>query len=448
MLQTNHHQIPMSKDQSPVSMTNYKTEIPKLSDLKNYIGKELGVSPWIQITQSDINTFAKLTKDEQWIHTNPSMSAQLSPYKKTVAHGFFILSLASHFCYESFSVGDVSMGVNYGLDKVRFMNATKEGSFIRAIIKLLEFTEFEGGAKYKVELTYEIKGDAKPACVAEFIAQAYVSSSSSSSSPSSTKETENQAVLYEEKEGVAIITLNRPERYNAVNDDLISGIQQAIKQVRKNDSIRAVVMTGAGKGFCAGADMSVFGTVTPEEGRAYLTTKYQPLMRDLFTLKKPIIAAVNGTAAGVGASIALACDFRVMQPSSSLLYAFINIGLGPDGGGSWLLARQVGYSKALELAIEGNKIDAETCERLGLTNKIVPEGVLMEKTLEWAKHLAQLPTLAVGITKEDMFYASQNSFYDTIAFEAERQVAAFGSYDNQEGISAFLEKRKPKFIGK
>ena len=151
----------------------YKTEIPHLADLKNHVGKELGISEWTQITQDQINTFAKLTGDEQWIHTDPEMSAKHSPYKKTVAHGFFILSLASKLCYETIGIMDVKMGVNYGLDKVRFMNATLVDSLLRGRVQLLETTDISGGIRYKVKLTFELKGQEKPACVAEFIAQAY-----------------------------------------------------------------------------------------------------------------------------------------------------------------------------------------------------------------------------------------------------------------------------------
>ena len=131
-----------------------------------------------------------------------------------------------------------------------------------------------------------------------------------------------------------------------------------------------------------------------------------------------------------------------------MLYAFINIGLGPDGGASWLLARQVGYSRALQIAVEGEKIKGEECHRLGLTNKLVEDGEIVASAIDWAHKIAKLPTLAVGITKEDMFHAMDNDLYSTIAYEAERQTAAFASHDLVEGVSAFLQKRKPKFIGK
>ena len=166
------------------------------------------------------------------------------------------------------------------------------------------------------------------------------------------------------------------------------------------------------------------------------------------SIKKPIIGAINGTAAGVGAAFALACDFRVMSKKSGLLYAFINIGLGPDGGASWLLTRQVGYSKALEIAVGGEKILGEECLKLGLTNKLVDEENILSEAKKWGKKLSEKPTLAIGITKQDMFFSMDNDLNDSIAFEAEKQILAFKSNDLMEGVTAFLEKRKPKFLGK
>ena len=258
-----------------------------------------------------------------------------------------------------------------------------------------------------------------------------------------------KAVLFDVADGVATITLNRPERYNAVNQDLVDGIMASLKMCALEDSIRAVVVTGSGRGFCAGADLSVFGAeVSPEIRRDYIIEQYQPIMEGFFKLKKPIIGAINGTAAGVGAAFALACDLRVMGDTSSLLYAFVNIGLGPDGGASWLLSRQVGYSKAIEIAISGKKVTAAECLQFGLTNRLVPDADLLSEAQAWAKELAKSPTLAIGITKEDIFFSMNNTLNDTIAYEAEKQVAAFKSHDLEEGVTAFIEKRKPNFIGK
>ena len=258
-----------------------------------------------------------------------------------------------------------------------------------------------------------------------------------------------KAVLLEKEKNIAVITLNRPERYNAVNQDLVDGINNSLSIAENDEDIRAIVLTGNGKGFCSGADMSVFGgEVSPEQRRDYIIEQYQPLMRQFFNLNKPIIGAINGTAAGVGAAFALACDLRVMSEKSAILYAFVNIGLGPDGGASWLLSRQVGYSKAFEIAISGKKVMGQECLELGLTNKIVENDEIVNDAIKWAKELANRPTLAIGIAKQDIAYSMDNDLNNTIAFEAERQISAFKSYDLKEGVTAFIEKRKPNFKGK
>ena len=258
-----------------------------------------------------------------------------------------------------------------------------------------------------------------------------------------------EAVLYKIENGVAIVTLNRPERYNAVNQDIIEGLNDAFNKVKNDKNVRCIVINGSGRGFCAGADMTVFGDdATPEQRSDYIIETYQPLINKFTQLNKPIIGAINGSAAGVGASFALACDFRVMGHSSSIYFAFINIAIGPDGGGSWLLARQVGYSKALEIATSGKKISGEDCYKLGLTNKLVEDDKILEEAINWAQELAKKPTLAIGITKEDMMFSINNSLHDTIAFEAKKQIIAFKSKDHIEGVTAFVEKRMPNFKGK
>ena len=258
----------------------------------------------------------------------------------------------------------------------------------------------------------------------------------------------DQIVKYHHGDGIAIITLNRPDRYNSVNFELTEELKKALNAAAADDEVRAIILNGEGRGFCAGADLEVFSKgITPEEVRDYLSSVYKPLMQTFFDLRKPIIAAIQGSAAGVGAAIALACDLRIMAESSNLFWAFINIGLGPDGGASWLLARQVGYSRAFQIAIEGKPIAAAECLRLGLTNKVVEEGKEFESAITWAKELAKRPTLAVGITKQDLHYSLINNIYDTIDFEANEQMAAVRSHDLKEGVTAFLQKRKPEFKG-
>ena len=153
--------------------TSYKTTFNQLSDMQDHIDKEIGLSDWLTIDQETINGFAKLTKDEQWIHIDVEKSAKYSPYKTTIAHGFLVLSLASHFSYECIAFKDVGMGVNYGLDKVRFTNATPVGAKIRGRISLMEYEVKEGGAKYKLKMIMELEGQEKPACIAEWIGLAY-----------------------------------------------------------------------------------------------------------------------------------------------------------------------------------------------------------------------------------------------------------------------------------
>lgn len=261
-------------------------------------------------------------------------------------------------------------------------------------------------------------------------------------------EHDNPAVLYHEEGPVAVISLNRPSRYNAFNDALIEGINTSLDQAAQDPKIRVIILKGEGPGFSAGADLGLFAGVTPEQGRDYIKSNYRPLMQKFCELPKPIIAAIHGTAAGVGCALALACDLRVMSEGANFRYAFINIGLGPDGGAGWFLTRAVGYSRAMEIATSGEKIGADRCLTLGLTNRIAPEGELMTAALEWANELALKAPIGLGITKADLQFAIDHSLEDTIDFEAEQQMSAFASEDLREGVGAFLAKRAPNFKGK
>lgn len=259
---------------------------------------------------------------------------------------------------------------------------------------------------------------------------------------------EDSAVLYRETGSVAIISLNRPDRYNAFNDALLRGINTGLDQAASNPEIRVIVLHGEGPGFSAGADLGLFAGVTPEQGRDYIKANYRPLMQKISELPKLIIAAIHGTAAGVGCALALASDLRVMADNASLLYAFINIGLGPDGGAGWFLARAVGYSRAVEIACSGEKVSAGRCLELGLTNRIVPPEDLMKTTLEWAGKLALKAPIALGVTKADLQFALNHTLAETIDYEADQQMSTFSSEDLREGVGAFLSKRRPKFQGK
>jgi 2-(1,2-epoxy-1,2-dihydrophenyl)acetyl-CoA isomerase len=181
---------------------------------------------------------------------------------------------------------------------------------------------------------------------------------------------------------------------------------------------------------------------------AYIVANYQPLMQLICTLPKPVIAAVNGVAAGAGASLALACDLRVMADDAQLMQAFSNIGLVPDAGACWFLARQVGYSRAYEIAIEGERIGAARCLELGLTNRVVPAAELLPAAHAWAATLAERPTRALALTKLALYQALQSDLAETIAYEAELQKQTIVSADHREGLAAFRERRKPVFTGR
>jgi len=260
---------------------------------------------------------------------------------------------------------------------------------------------------------------------------------------------EYETVQYEIEEKVALITMNRPERRNAMNLALNQDLNAAFTRAAEDDQVRAVLVTGAGKGFCAGADLTMFQPIPSGEQVADLIiSNYQPMMESVTRMQKPVIAAVNGVAAGAGASLALACDLRVMAHDASLLMAFSNIALIPDAGATWLLTRLVGYSRAYEIAIEGQRISAERCLELGLTNKVAPADQMLTIAFAWARKLAERPTLALGLTKKAMQYAQLNDLSATIQQEAQLQKHTIPSHDFMEGVMAFMQKREPNFEGR
>jgi enoyl-CoA hydratase/carnithine racemase len=262
-------------------------------------------------------------------------------------------------------------------------------------------------------------------------------------------EIENQEdVLYEKDGHVALITLNRPDRYNAASHGLVEGLIGALDKASNDADVRAVVIRGAGRGFCAGADMLDFGTATPEQVAQYIPMYYGTIVRKITMMPKPVIAAIHGSAAGVGTAFALACDLRVMGEGANIRYAFINIGLGPDGGSGWLLARTIGYSRAFEIIVEGEKIPASRCLSLGLANRVVADDHVLDEAISWAKKLAARPTLGIAITKDALHHATTHTLMETTVLEAENQAVALRSHDHREGVQAFLEKRTPKFEGK
>jgi 2-(1,2-epoxy-1,2-dihydrophenyl)acetyl-CoA isomerase len=254
-------------------------------------------------------------------------------------------------------------------------------------------------------------------------------------------------LLYRLESGVATITLNRPDVYNALNDEITFELQDALKAVAKDEAVRVVVLTGEGKAFCSGQDLKA----SQGQKRSFLDSlhkRYNPIIRAMRNLPKPIICRLNGVAAGAGCSIALACDLIIASEEATLIEVFVNIGLVPDSGSSWFLPRLVGSAKAFELASMGTRVKAKDAEALGLITKAVPADQLDKTLTEYTQYYSQAPTKAIGLIKKMMNKAASASLDEMLDYEAYCQEIAGNSEDYKEGVSAFLEKRKPSFKGK
>ena len=257
-----------------------------------------------------------------------------------------------------------------------------------------------------------------------------------------------QFLKYSVVGGVATITLDRPEVYNALNDEITFELQAALKQVAKDDDARVVVITGEGKAFCAGQDLKA---AMEQEKRSFsesLHKRYNPLIKLVRNLKKPVIGQVNGVAAGAGCSLALACDLLIIANEASLIEVFINIGLVLDSGSSYFLPRLVGMAKAFELSTMGAKIGGKEAVKLGLANKSVPADELDATVKEYTDYYAKAPTKAIALIKQMLNKSGNASLEQMLEYEAYCQEIAGDSADYQEGVHAFLEKRKAKFTGK
>ncbi len=258
-----------------------------------------------------------------------------------------------------------------------------------------------------------------------------------------------QTILSETDAGVAVIRLNRPERRNAFTTEMLTELADAFARADADPAVRAVVVTGAGKTFCAGQDLAAFTQLAgPGAVREIIERYYKPMILGLCSLSKPVLAAVNGVAAGAGASLALACDLRILADDASLLQAFSTIGLVPDAGSTWFLVRAVGYGRAFEMAATGERVPATRCLELGLANRVVPAADLLPAALAWAHQLAARPTVALGLTKQALLYALEHGLEQTLDREAALQAMAVQTADHQEGVRAFLEKRAPVFQGR
>src|SRR3989440_4292267 len=255
-----------------------------------------------------------------------------------------------------------------------------------------------------------------------------------------------QHVSVRAHDGVGLIQLNRPEKMNAIGALTRKQLGEAIKQAEKDDAIRVVVLTGSGRAFCSGADVTEMandgGMRTPEDVGNVLRNEYMPMLTRLRTMAKPVIAAMNGPAVGIGASFALACDIRIATPEAYLMEAFVNIGLAPDGGVSWLLPRLVGTGGAYEMFFTGKQLSAADAHRLGVINRIVPADQLEQEVRGLAGHLASQPRQAMAAAKRAVNHALESSFEDALEFESYLQEAQAASQEFADGVQAFLARRK------
>lgn len=258
------------------------------------------------------------------------------------------------------------------------------------------------------------------------------------------------AITYSLENHVAWITLNRPDARNAVNDAMREELITVLTDARANLDVRCVVLTGAGKGFCSGADLSRRGSGPswPGAAREMLRTRSQRLIRAVWELEKPMIAAVNGVAAGLGAHLAFACDLVVAAAEARFIEIFVRRGIAIDAGGAYLLPRLIGLAKAKELVFFGDDLPAEEAQRIGLVNRVVPGDQLLAATREWAERLAKGPTFALGMSKRLLNRSLEVDLETAFDEEAMAQSLVSQSEDTKEGMLAFMEKRTPAFTGR
>lgn len=248
---------------------------------------------------------------------------------------------------------------------------------------------------------------------------------------------------------IATITLNRPETFNSFNREMALLLQNTLDDCKTNDEVRAIVLTGNGKAFCAGQDLNEVTSPELNPGfRKILEEHYNPIVKRVRSIEKPIIAAVNGVAAGAGANIALACDIVVATERASFIQAFSKIGLIPDSAGTFFLPRLIGFQKASALMMLGDKVGAKEAEQLGMLYKMFSSETFEEEVNKLAIQLAHMPTKALGLTKRLLNESMTNNLEQQLVMESDLQIEAAESDDYQEGVSAFIEKRKPVFKGK
>jgi 2-(1,2-epoxy-1,2-dihydrophenyl)acetyl-CoA isomerase len=262
-----------------------------------------------------------------------------------------------------------------------------------------------------------------------------------------------QDIRYEVRNGVGWLRLNRPDKLNALTTRLAQETLDVLAAAREDEGVRCLVITGEGRGFSAGQDLTEFTGATGRgdtvlDVAEHLRSGYNRMITSIVEFPMPVVAGVNGVAAGAGLSLALACDVRIASDAARFLQAFVKIGLVPDSGSNWLLPRVVGFARALELSITGDTVDAAEALRIGLVHRVVAADEFEGAVAEYAERMARAPTLAIGATKALMTEALRLSLTETLEREAVTQADLAGSTDFAEGIGAFLEKRRPNFTGR